>query len=123
MIDPQLLDSRRIHAILLLASDPLHQRAVTGVGSWDGAQLALVPDGRHPSLPVPLIEGRAPAHELTPSVRAMIETMEADNADTLRNALAVADFLAVWSVPSLPDWAAPVPEPLAVARVPGWLSS
>ena len=122
MIDPRLLHGRRIHAILLLDGEPLHQRAVTGVGSWDGAHLTLVPDGRQPSLPVPIIEGRVPAHELTPAVRATIETLDRDNSQTLRKALAVADFFASWSVSSLPDWAAPVPEPLAVAWVPGWLT-
>ena len=52
MIDPQLLNGRRIHAILFLADDWLDQRAVTGIGAWDGARLFLVPDGRQPPLPI-----------------------------------------------------------------------
>ena len=120
MIDPQLLNGRRIHAILLLEGKPLEQRAVTGIGSWDGAQLFLMPDGRQSPLAVPLFEGRAPANELTSEARAAIRTLDADNAETVRNALDAADYLAFWRVPTLPDWAAPVPEPFAVAWVPGW---
>jgi hypothetical protein len=120
MIDPQLLNGRRIHAILLLEEKPLEQRAVTGIGSWDGARLFLLPDGRHSPLPIPLFDGRAPANELTSEARAAIRTLDADNAETVRNALDVADYLAFWRVASLPDWAAPVPDPLAVAWVPGW---
>jgi len=120
MIDPQLLDGRRIHAIVLLAGKLQEQRAVTGVGSWDGAQLLLVPDGRQTGLLVPLVDGQAPVHELTPEVRATLLRLDAENAETVRMALDVADFLACWPVASLPDWAAPVPEPLAVAWAPGW---
>ncbi len=123
MIDPQLLNGRRIHAILFLAGKPLNQRAVTGIGSWDGAQLFLLPDDGQPPLPIPLLNGRTPAHELTPDVRATIRRNDADNADTVRTALDVADFLGVWQVASLPHWAAPVSEPLAVAWVPGWPTS
>ena len=122
MIEPRLLDGRRIHAILILAREPLRQCAIAGVGAWDGAHMTLVPDGRLPSLPVPLIEGRAPAYEMT-TVRATIESVPADNSATLRNALANAEFLAVWLVASLPDGAALVPEPLSVAWLPGRLSS
>ena len=123
MTDPQVLDGRRIHAFLILAGEPQHQCAVTGLGSWDGAHLTLVPDGRQPSLPVPLIEGRAPVHELTPAARATIESLDTENSETWRNALTVADYLGVWLVSSLPDWATPVLEPLSVAWVPGWPSS
>ncbi len=123
MIDPRLLDGHRIHAILFLAGKPLEQRAVTGVGSWHGAQLVLVPDGRQSPVPIPLFDGKAPANELTPEARAAIRQIDAENVDTVRNALDVADYLAVWQVTGLPDWAAPVPEPLAVAWVPGWSTS
>jgi len=120
MIDPHLLHGRRIHAILSLAGKPLEQRAVTGVGSWDGTQLLLVPDGRQSPLSIPLSDGRVPAHELTTDVWAALLRLDAENAETVRAALDVADFLAFWSVASLPAWAASVPEPLAVAWVPGW---
>ena len=123
MIDPQLLQGSRIHAILFLQGTPLDQRAVTGIGSWDRANLFLVPDGGQAPLPIPLVNGRAPANELTAEARATIRTINAQNAGTMRHALEVADYLAVWGVGRLPDWADPVPEPLAVAWVPGWPTS
>ena len=120
MIDPQFLNGRRIHAILISERDLLDQRAVTGIGSWDGAKLLLLSDGGQSPLPIPLVDGRAPANELTSKARAAIRTVDADNAELLRKALDLADYLAIWQVPSLPNWAAPLPEPLAVAWVPGW---
>jgi len=120
MTDPELLNGRRIHAILYLQSNPLKQSSVTGVGLWDGTQLSLVPDSQHAPFAVPLFDGRAPVHELTSEVRAMIATSDADNAETLRHALSVADYLAVFPVATLPDWATPVADPLAMAWVPGW---
>ena len=120
MIDLQLLQGSRIHAILFLQGTPQDQRAVTGIGSWDGANLFLVPDGGQAPLPIPLVNGRAPANELTAEARATIRTISAENAGTMRHALDVADYLAVWGMGRLPDWADPVPEPLAVAWVPGW---
>jgi hypothetical protein len=123
MNDAQLLDGRRIYAILFLASNWLDQRAVTGIGAWDGAQLFLVPDGGQPPLRVPLVGEKTPVHELTPEARATIRALDAENAQTVRAALDVADFLGAWEVAALPDWAASVPEPLAVAWAPGWRPS
>ena len=123
MTDPSLLNGRRIHAILYVLSKPLEQGSTTGVGQWDGTRLLLLPDNQQAPLPVPLIEGRAPVHELTPEVRATIEATDAENADTLRYAFGIADYLAVLPVPALPAWATPVANPLAMAWVPAWPTS
>ena len=123
MIDAHLLQGRRIHAILFLEGTPLEQRAVTGVGSWDGANLFLLPDGGETALPIPLVNGSAPVNELTSEARATILAIDAHNAQTVRHALNVADYFAIWGVGRLPDWADPVPEPLTVAWVPGWPTS
>ena len=122
MTDPALLNGRRIYAILSLEGEPMEQRVVIGVGSWDGTELSLIPDGRQSPLPIPLRRGQAPVHELTVEVRERIRRIDADNSATVLNALPVADYLGFWQVLSLPDWAAPVPEPLAVAWVPAWPS-
>ena len=123
MTDPELPNGRRIHAILYVEAKPLEQRSVTGTGLWDGTQLSLVLDTQHAPLQVPLFDGQAPVHELTSEVRAMISTSDADNAETLRHALGVADYLAVFPVATIPDWATPVTNPLAMAWVPGWRTS
>jgi len=120
MIDPQRLHRRRIHAILFLEGKRPEQRSVTGVGSWDGTHLALLPDGGQSPLPVPLFDGKAPAYELTPEVKETFLQSDADNAETLRQAIDVADFIGMWPVPSLPSWSAAIPAPLAIAWIPGW---
>src|SRR5207247_11330645 len=102
MIDPHLLHGRRIHAILFLQGTPRDQRAVTGIGLWDGANLLLVPDGGQAPLPIPLVDGKAPANELTSDARATIRTIDAENAGTARPAPDVADHRGGWRAPGLP---------------------
>src|SRR5256885_16033983 len=106
MIDPHLLHGRRIHAILSLAGKPLEQRAVTGVGSWDGTQLLLVPDGRQSPLSIPLSDGRVPAHELTTDVWAALLRLDAETAETGRAALGVPASLPFCPSSTFPAWAA-----------------
>jgi hypothetical protein len=111
------LDGRPILAILVSTNDSQHQATVSGVGRWNGSALSL--ECSDPPISLPLPTGLTLPVAAYPMDR-LCKTPE--ELASVRSVLTGNEYVTVIRVPTIPEGARPVPDPMfvAMAWVPGW---
>ncbi len=116
-MEPRELDGRPILAILVSDFDRWDQRAVGGVGRWDGSVLSFECSDPPTSLPMP-------PHLALPVTAYPVDHLSVTpgEAASVRSTLAGFEYVAFLQVPAMPEGARPIPEPMLLlfARAPAW---
>jgi hypothetical protein len=116
-MEPRELDGRTIIAILVSITDSLDQCAISGVVQWDGSVLSL--ECADHSLSLPIL-----AHQALPVAAYPVDRLckRPEDAAAVRRVLGNAQYITFLRVPSMPQGAPRVPEPmlLASAQLPAW---
>jgi hypothetical protein len=116
-MEPRELDGRSILAVLASDLYPSDQRAVSGVGRWDGSVLLF--ESSDPPVSLPMRPDLALPVAAYP-VDYLCETPE--EAVSVRSTLDGIEYVAFLRVPTMPEGARPIPEPMLVffAWAPAW---
>jgi hypothetical protein len=116
-MEPCDLDGRSILAILVSTKDSWDQATVSGVGRWNGSLLSL--EWSDPPISLPLAADlRLPVAGYP--IDRLCKTLE--ERASVRSVLTGNEYVTVIRVPTVPEGARPIPEPMLVAMAwaPGW---